>query len=505
MKDRPDFPHDDAFDRDVPETLKALLAPDGADPSTRRQMLAALVARPDADEVLLGALGLGGTPLALTLAQAQARTEDRALAVDHLLAVFFAAAESPDAPQRAQHLVDRFGLEVAPTALFDLMRADILIHEGPLEELSEALLTAMRLGHWSLALEGVRRLRSQLGERTPRAAYGVASVCLHRLGRYAEADQWVLDGLGPQRVLLQPPEVFTEEQLIQRWGGATRPVVSIICIAYNHERYIESALRGFLSQDCRHPFEILIHDDASTDRTADIIRQWQARYPTIIKPVLQTQNQYSRGVRPFELMLGRATGDFVAACEGDDFWIHPGKLQRQVDVLLADPALSCTAHNYYHFHEGSLHIKPWTSHGRDFVISQRQLMSITLLLWLPTLVFRRRFNAFPPERDFAALGDAFLTSYLGTQGTCAYLETLHGAVRRENEFSLWSPLASADKQAWCIKTWAALVLMHERLGNTQAVQDLQAKIAAFAMPAATKQAVIDGVNQAARRRQREAA
>src|SRR5204862_3633855 len=103
---------------------------------------------------------------------------------------------------------------------------------------------------------------------------------------------------------------------------------------YNHERYIDNAIRGFLSQDCAYPFEILIHDDASTDRTQDVIRHWQQRYPQLIKPVLQTENQKSKGVRPFELLLAKARGDYVATCEGDDFWVDPAKLQRQVGYLI---------------------------------------------------------------------------------------------------------------------------------------------------------------------------
>jgi glycosyltransferase involved in cell wall biosynthesis len=281
-------------------------------------------------------------------------------------------------------------------------------------------------------------------------------------------------------------------------------VVSIICLTYNHERYVQSALHGFLSQDLSEPFEVLIHDDASTDRTAAIIRQWQARYPTIIKPVLQQENQYSRGGRPFETLLGRARGEFVASCEGDDFWVHPRKLQRQVDMLRRHPDLSSCAHNYYHFQESSLKIKPWSTIGSDFFLTPRQLMQIATLLWMPTLMFRRRFSAFPPERRFASLGDAFLTSYLGTFGPAAYLETLYGAVRRENEFSLWSPLPQARKQEWCIRTWTALQLMHERLGNTQAVDDLREKIERFPMAAATKRSVADDVLRAAGRLPAEA-
>ena len=74
-------------------------------------------------------------------------------------------------------------------------------------------------------------------------------------------------------------------------------VVSICCIAYNAEKYIAQTLDSFLMQKCNFDYEILIHDDASTDNTAAIIREYEEKYPSIIHGVYQTENQYSKGVR----------------------------------------------------------------------------------------------------------------------------------------------------------------------------------------------------------------
>lgn len=116
------------------------------------------------------------------------------------------------------------------------------------------------------------------------------------------------------------------------------PLVSICCITYNHEKYIQQCLEGFLIQKTTFPFEILIHDDASTDRTADIIREYETKYPDIIKPIYQTENQYSKGVFiSATYNWSRAKGKYIALCEGDDYWIDPMKLQKQVDFLEAHP------------------------------------------------------------------------------------------------------------------------------------------------------------------------
>ena len=119
-------------------------------------------------------------------------------------------------------------------------------------------------------------------------------------------------------------------------------MVSIFCLAYNHENYIREALESFVRQKADFKFEVLVHDDASTDATADIIREYEAKYPEIIRPVYQTENQYSKHIAntPTHL-LPRARGKYVAWCEGDDYWTDDQKLQIQVEALENNP--TCVA------------------------------------------------------------------------------------------------------------------------------------------------------------------
>ena len=134
-----------------------------------------------------------------------------------------------------------------------------------------------------------------------------------------------------------------------------KPLVSICCLAYNHEPYIRECLDGMLMQRTTFKFEILIHDDASTDNTAKIIKEYAEKYPTIIKPILQTENQYSKGkgiLIPF--VYPRAKAKYIALCEGDDYWIDPYKLQKQVDFLEANEEYSLCFHNAIeHWEDGS--------------------------------------------------------------------------------------------------------------------------------------------------------
>ena len=123
------------------------------------------------------------------------------------------------------------------------------------------------------------------------------------------------------------------------------PVVSVCVITYNHGKYIRQCLYGILMQEVTFPYEILIHDDASPDNTAEIIRKYEAKYPEIIKPIYQTVNQYSQGIDVGKYNFERAVGKYIALCEGDDYWTDPKKLQIQVDFLEEHPEYVGTAHN----------------------------------------------------------------------------------------------------------------------------------------------------------------
>ena len=123
--------------------------------------------------------------------------------------------------------------------------------------------------------------------------------------------------------------------------------VSVCCLAYNHASYIRQCLDGFLMQKTNFPIEILIHDDASTDGTQDIIREYEAKYPDIIKPIYQKENQYSKGISiSLTYNWSRAKGKYVAICEGDDYWTDPYKLQKQVDFLESHPDYVMCSHRF---------------------------------------------------------------------------------------------------------------------------------------------------------------
>lgn len=122
--------------------------------------------------------------------------------------------------------------------------------------------------------------------------------------------------------------------------------VSVYCMVYNHEPYLRSAMEGFVSQKTDFDYEVFVHDDASTDGSRAIIEEYADKYPHIIKPIYQNENQFSKGVEIVDdHILPRMCGKYIAICEGDDYWCDEHKLQLQADFLDANPEYSACVHN----------------------------------------------------------------------------------------------------------------------------------------------------------------
>ena len=127
-------------------------------------------------------------------------------------------------------------------------------------------------------------------------------------------------------------------------------MVTVRCTAYNHESYIQQCLEGFVIQKTNFRFEVIVHDDASTDGTVTIIQEYAEKYPNIIKPIFETENQYSKRDGSLARIMDEHThGKYVAFCEGDDYWVDPLKLQKQVDFLETHPEYGMVHTNFQYY------------------------------------------------------------------------------------------------------------------------------------------------------------
>ena len=141
----------------------------------------------------------------------------------------------------------------------------------------------------------------------------------------------------------------------------TTPLVSICCLTYNHARFVRQCLDGFLMQKTDFPFEILVHDDASTDGTDDILREYEAKYPDKVFALYEKENRFTHGYRgrmDIVFNYSRARGKYIASCEGDDYWTDPLKLQKQVDFMESHPEYSICFHRCQRYNEQTGQFEP---------------------------------------------------------------------------------------------------------------------------------------------------
>jgi len=216
-------------------------------------------------------------------------------------------------------------------------------------------------------------------------------------------------------------------------------MVSIICATFNQEAYIAQALDSFLMQKTDFEFEVLVHDDASTDATASIVREYERQYPSIVKPVYQAQNQYSQGVKITPLTCARAQGKYVALCEGDDYWIDPLKLQKQVDAMEGDAEFSLCVHSSLKVSPDGAPIGEVRPAREDRTFSLAEIVVENPGFFLTSsLLFPTSYSSVLPEYYFRCpVGDWPLILFLASKGQVRYLDRQMSAYR-VNAVNSWT-------------------------------------------------------------------
>jgi glycosyltransferase involved in cell wall biosynthesis len=226
----------------------------------------------------------------------------------------------------------------------------------------------------------------------------------------------------------------------QESSSSAKPLLSICCIAYNHEKFIKDALEGFLLQKTDFPIEIIIQDDASTDNTAEIIRSFQGLYPGLVNSILQQENQFSKGLSfVLKNVYGAAQGKYIALCEGDDYWTDPLKLQKQVDFMEAHPECSLCCHKVqvkYEGNEEKNHLFPDLEGDQIFTRDEMYQKYISATC---SVMFRReKIDELISFLDGFKVGDMPLYSFYLQFGKFGYIDQVM-ATYRKHEDSYWHP------------------------------------------------------------------
>lgn len=216
----------------------------------------------------------------------------------------------------------------------------------------------------------------------------------------------------------------TESEIMGRWKTeyGDIPLVSILCVAYNQESYIARALDGFLIQKTDFPFEIIIHDDASSDRTAKIIKSYEKRYPHIMKAIYEMENQWSKQDGSIQrIMQGYVRGKYVALCEGDDYWTDEGKLQKQILFMESDEKYAMTYHAVRYVNNGKIKRVDKRFRSERDVSSEKIIEGGGEFIATASICYRNEYGVlFPEFRKKAAVGDYPLQVLLAVSGKVHY-------------------------------------------------------------------------------------
>ena len=208
--------------------------------------------------------------------------------------------------------------------------------------------------------------------------------------------------------------------------------VSIVCDVYNHEPYLRQCLDGFVMQKTDFPFEILIHDDASTDKSADIIREYASKYPDLFKPIYQSENQYSKGVGIWkDIQLPRANGKYIAFCEGDDYWTDPYKLQKQVDFMDTHSDYVACFHNAYV--QSGKHRGLFNSLIENHYPAMEDIITRRWFIATASLLYRNIHIEFPEWQKNVISRDYLLELLLAREGKFYYMDDVMSVYRKEGQ------------------------------------------------------------------------
>lgn len=244
--------------------------------------------------------------------------------------------------------------------------------------------------------------------------------------------------------------------------------VSICVVSFNHQNYIRQCLESLLDQECGFRVEIIVHDDASTDETANVIKKFQETYPTVIRGILQTENQYSKGVNAqYNYVFPKARGEYIAVCDGDDFWCDPNKLALQVAVLDQNDDVAVTYGRVKAVSEGGI-TEPFKNG------SERDLSSKDLKRGMPintvTACFRNVFQVPPEYLKYAPMGDMTVWSVLGSLGRGKYMPEIMSSGYRLHTGGIFSSKSLQTKRFMGAMTLISMAAYHAEKGDREAMR-----------------------------------
>lgn len=260
-----------------------------------------------------------------------------------------------------------------------------------------------------------------------------------------DCDPWTLYAGTPARPIRERSRdmLALERQFLAEYAEAQPVTVSVVVLTYNQEKFIRECLDGILSQRTLFRIEVLVHDDASTDGTPAILREYAARFPGIVRPFFETENQFRKtGAYPILPMYAAARGRYVAECDGDDFWTDPEKLAKQVDYLERHGDCILCHHDYEILQNGQRRPPDGEARPRDY--EAMELIGLPVGGYGIGCCTRMWRNIYSPgtAADFEAFRGDYPTNVMfGMYGKCGVVPGIQPSVyRRKHGSNSWCSL-----------------------------------------------------------------
>lgn len=241
------------------------------------------------------------------------------------------------------------------------------------------------------------------------------------------------------------------------WNNQSVPTVSVFSWVYNHKDFIRESIESILIQKTNFPVEVIIHDDASNDGTAEIIREYEAKYPNLFRNILQNENQWSQGKSVMTPLFEKPRGKYIALTHGDDYWTDPLKLQKQVDFLEGNQVFAGCFHDAQFVEangkviRNQYHTPTRNSYTQRHCLTELRSGYATCTLMFTRLIMKNGIPKYFNEAGCDELLDLWITEY----GELGYLP-MNMAVYRKHSGGIWQGNTSLANNEVLLKRYMSL-------------------------------------------------
>ncbi|WP_242919069.1 glycosyltransferase family 2 protein [Pontibacter liquoris] len=231
-----------------------------------------------------------------------------------------------------------------------------------------------------------------------------------------------------------------------------KPIVSVCMLTYNHQSYIREAIESVLKQITDFPIELVIGEDYSSDSTRAICEEYGNKFPYKVK-LLPHNNRNIGAQKNFIRTFRNCSGTYVAMLEGDDFWLDPLKLQKQVSFLDNNPEYVMSFHGITMINDEGEPVNDNRlpdANKRDYNVNE---LLLGQYLPTPTILFRNFcISTYLTAFEKTLNGDKLLQAILTQRGKAKYFDNIDKSCIRIHNGGIWTSKSYLDKWCWNLKT-----------------------------------------------------